>query len=117
VCVHADVAATAAPIPDLLKDAAAELGLGTVATDQIELTDEFLGPGYGISTPEMVEAIALFARTEGLLLDPVYSGKAGAALVSLVRRGELRPDERVLFLHTGGAPALFAYGREVIART
>ena len=72
------------------------LGLGVVRDDEIDLTDEFLGPGYGIPTPEMVEAIALFARTEGLLPDPVYSGKAGAALVALVRRGEIEPTERIL---------------------
>ena len=103
------------PIPELLRDAAAELGAGPVAEDQIELTDEFLGAGYGITTPETIEAIALFARSEGLLLDPVYSGKAGAALVAMARRGDFRSDERVLFVHTGGAPALFAYGSEVIS--
>ena len=115
VCVHADVESTRAPIPALLASTAEELGLGRVADDQIELTDEFLGEGYGIPTKEMVEAIALFARTEALLLDPVYSGKAAAGLIVLIQRGELGPDQRVLFLHTGGAPALFAYGTDVIA--
>jgi 1-aminocyclopropane-1-carboxylate deaminase/D-cysteine desulfhydrase-like pyridoxal-dependent ACC family enzyme len=63
----------------------------------------------------MVEALALFARTEALLLDPVYSGKAAAGLIAMVRRGDIRPSERVLFLHTGGTPALFAYGDGLLA--
>jgi 1-aminocyclopropane-1-carboxylate deaminase/D-cysteine desulfhydrase-like pyridoxal-dependent ACC family enzyme len=57
----------------------------------------------------MVEAVELAARTEGLLLDPVYSGKAVAGLVGLARGGDIRPDEAVVFLHTGGTPALYAY--------
>ena len=58
----------------------------------------------------MVEAVKLFARLEGILLDPVYTGKTAAGLIDLVRRGHFKRGERVLFLHTGGAPALYAYG-------
>jgi D-cysteine desulfhydrase family pyridoxal phosphate-dependent enzyme len=115
VCVVDDAAHTGPIVTPLLRDAAAELGIGAVSTDFIELTDEFVGPGYGIPSPETVEAIALLARHEGLVLDPVYSGKAGAALVTMVRRGELTPDQRVVFLHTGGAPSVFAYGPDVVA--
>jgi 1-aminocyclopropane-1-carboxylate deaminase/D-cysteine desulfhydrase-like pyridoxal-dependent ACC family enzyme len=99
----------------LLREAAAELGIGAVSTDFIELRDEYVGDGYGIPSPEAVEAIALFARHEGLVLDPVYSGKAGAALVGMVRSGELTPDQKVVFINTGGAPSVFAYGDEVVA--
>jgi D-cysteine desulfhydrase/L-cysteate sulfo-lyase len=71
--------------------------------------DRFVGPGYGIPTPEMIEAVTLCARSEGVLLDPVYTGKAMAGLIHMVRSGAIGPDERVLFLHTGGAVGLFAY--------
>jgi D-cysteine desulfhydrase len=60
------------------------------------------------------EAIRLFAREEGLLLDPVYTGRAAAGLLDLIRRGAIRRDETVLFWHTGGTPALFAYTDELL---
>ncbi|MFQ5856413.1 MAG: D-cysteine desulfhydrase family protein [Anaerolineae bacterium] len=78
--------------------------------------EDYLGPGYGIVTPEAVEAIRLLARTEGVFLDPVYTGKAVAGLVDLVRQGEISRDETVVFLHTGGAPGLFAHARELRGR-
>lgn len=70
---------------------------------------DYVGEGDGIPTREMVEAISLAARSEGLLLDPVYTGKAMAGLVDLVRRGSFGNDENIVFLHTGGSPSLFAY--------
>jgi D-cysteine desulfhydrase len=57
----------------------------------------------------MIEAVQLFARLEGILLDPVYTGKAAAGLIDLVRKGHFKKGENVLFLHTGGSPALYAY--------
>ena len=66
-------------------------------------------PKYSLPNAPMVEAVQLLARTEGLLLDPVYTGKTMAGLIGLARKGTLRPDEKVLFLHTGGLPSLFAY--------
>ena len=74
----------------------------------LDLRDAWLGPGYGLPTAELREALDLAARREGLLLDPVYTGKAMAGLISLIRQGNL-PGPRVLFWHTGGAPGLFAY--------
>ncbi len=71
--------------------------------------DEYVGPGYSLPTPEMVEAVELVARTESILLDPVYTGKAMAGLIGLVRSGHFDRDAKVLFLHTGGSPALYAY--------
>lgn len=68
-----------------------------------------LGEGYGIPTPAMLEAVRLVAQTEGLLLDPVYSGKAFVGLLDEVRTGQCQPGEQVLFLMTGGLPSLFAY--------
>jgi len=80
---------------------------------QIEVDDRFAGEGYGIPTPEGLAAIRLLARLEGLLLDPVYTGKAMAGMMKLVRDGRFGSDEDVVFLHTGGWPALFAYQEEL----
>lgn len=80
----------------------------------IRCFDEYVGPGYSLPTPEMAEAVRLFARTEGILLDPVYTGKAAAGLIGLVRQGIFKPEENVLFVHTGGSPALYAYIPELL---
>jgi len=91
-------------------EAAALLGLGwRPGPSDVPILDDWLGPDYGIPTPQGQEAIRLAARTEGLLLDPVYTGKALAGARGLAERGELRADETVVFWHTGGAPALFAF--------
>ena len=82
--------------------------------DDIEIDDGYIGPGYAIPSPEGMEAIALLARTEGILLEPSYTGKAMAALVAAIRAGEFSPDQTVVFLHTGGTPALFAYRDELL---
>lgn len=78
----------------------------------IELTDEFLGPGYGIPTAGMVDAVRLLARTEGIAADPVYSGKALDAVTTWATDGRLSPDRPTVIVLTGGAPALFAYADE-----
>lgn len=75
----------------------------------VQLCGDFVGDGYGVVGDAEREAIALLARHEGILLDPVYTGKAMAGLIGLIRRGTFTPDDRVLFWHTGGGPALFAY--------
>lgn len=94
----------------IVGEAAALLGVEwRPEPDEIPIHDDWLGPGYGIPTPEGMEAIDLAARYEGLLLDPVYTGKTLAGARGLAERGELRPDETVVFWHTGGAPALFAF--------
>ncbi len=76
---------------------------------RVEFLDAYAGAGYGLPTDAMVEAVTLAARLEGLLLDPVYTGKALAGLIDLVRRGRFRGDDTVVFVHTGGAAALDAY--------
>jgi D-cysteine desulfhydrase family pyridoxal phosphate-dependent enzyme len=80
----------------------------------VEVNDRFVGPAYGISTPESLEAIRLFAETEGVLLDPIYTSKAAAAMIADIRSGQVARDGTVLFIHTGGTPALFAYHAELI---
>ena len=94
--------------------AAAILGLGVaIGANEVKNTDAFVGQGYGILTPECAEAIRLVAQTEGIFLDPVYSGKAMAGLIDHVRRGRLTSDDTVIFLHTGGTPQLFVYNEEL----
>lgn len=75
---------------------------------EILVNADFLGQGYGVMGDIEREAIAMFARYEGVLLDPVYTGRAAAGMIDLIRKGFFRPDESVLFWHTGGTPALFA---------
>ncbi|MBN1149238.1 MAG: D-cysteine desulfhydrase family protein [Anaerolineales bacterium] len=80
----------------------------TFSADEVLVNADYLGGGYGVMGEVEKEAIRLFARTEGLLLDPVYTGRAAAGLIDLVRRGFFASDQTVLFWHTGGSPALFA---------
>jgi D-cysteine desulfhydrase len=82
---------------------------GGVPRDAVVCRDEWVGPGYSLPTPEMIEAVRMLASLEGVLMDPVYTGKAMAGLIGLVRSGEIARDETVLFVHTGGSPALYAY--------
>lgn len=82
---------------------------GIVGTDDVVANTDYVGDGYGIPTPGGIEAIEMFARLEGILLDPVYSGKGAAGLIDLVRKGYFEKGARVLFIHTGGSAALFGY--------
>jgi L-cysteate sulfo-lyase len=75
---------------------------------------DYVGGGYGIPTDGMVEAVRLFARQEGILLDPVYSGKGAAGLIDLVRKGFFNKNDNVVFVHTGGSAGLFAYRRSLV---
>ncbi|HEV7691639.1 MAG TPA: D-cysteine desulfhydrase [Hyphomonadaceae bacterium] len=93
----------------LAVEAARFANLPIPSRDAVVALDEWVGPGYSIPTDEMVEAVRLFARMDGVLLDPVYTGKAAAGLIGLVRRSHFKPTDKVLFVHTGGAPSLFAY--------
>jgi L-cysteate sulfo-lyase len=82
---------------------------GVVKREHVFADDGYVGPGYGLPTPGMVEALTLLARTEGILLDPVYSGKAMAGMIDVIRKGQFGADEDIVFLHTGGSTALFGY--------
>ncbi|MEK8127802.1 D-cysteine desulfhydrase family protein [Paenibacillus filicis] len=85
----------------------------TITAEDVRLDDRFVGDGYASMTEEGSEAIRLTAQQEGILLDPVYTGKAMAGLLSLGRAGELQAYEAVVFLHTGGLPLLFHYGTDL----
>ena len=88
---------------------------GELSEADVESHDEFVGPAYGAATPAGLAAMKLAARTEGLLLDPVYTGKAMAGLIEQARAGLLGPASVVVFIHTGGLPAIFAYKDEILA--
>lgn len=83
----------------------------TIPAEWVSVGDDWVGPGYSIPDERTIEAIRLFADEEGVLLDPVYTGKTAAGLIGMIRRGDLTRGSRVLFWHTGGWPALFAYGK------
>ena len=95
---------------NLARQTADYMGLG----DIIEHSDvvancDYVGDGYGLPTPGMVDAVALLARLEGILLDPVYSGKGMDGFIDLIRKGHFKKDSDVVFLHTGGSVGLFGY--------
>jgi L-cysteate sulfo-lyase len=86
----------------------------TVDQKDVVLMGDYAGEAYGVLTPEALEAIRLVAQTEGILLDPVYTSKAMAGLIDLVKQGHFKKDENVVFVHTGGTPALFVYKNQLI---
>lgn len=86
-----------------------------LSPEEIVVLDSYTGEGYGRPTPTTIDAIRLLARSEGILLDPVYTGKAMSGMIDLVRNGQISAEEPVVFVHTGGVPALFAYHRELLA--
>jgi len=103
-----------ADLSTLVEALAVKLEIGPIPKEALRLQHGFLGDGYGIPTPAMREAVDLVARCEGLLLDPVYTGKAMAGLMSLLREGSIHETnnanaDAIIFLHTGGMPGLFAY--------
>jgi D-cysteine desulfhydrase len=87
----------------------------TYAADDVHVNADYLGGGYAVLGAPEREALSLFAQSEGILLDPVYTGRAAAGLLGLIRRGVIARGETVLFWHTGGQPALFAYTDELTA--
>lgn len=95
---------------ELAEKTAAKLGIENgIKREDIICFDQYVGPGYSIPTDSMVEAVKLFSQNEAILLDPVYTGKAAAGLIDLARKGHFKKGANVLFLHTGGSPALYAY--------
>lgn len=105
-------------IYDFTERAAQLVGVkARVPRHSVRVIDSFIGPGHGIPSPESLEAVRMVARAEGIFLDPIYTGKAMAALISAVRNGEIQHGANVLFMHTGGVPNLFrhaeAFGRTI----
>src|SRR5262249_37949349 len=112
--VHGVTATRAYDVPArtaaIANEAAATLGLEVrVRPEDVVNFDDFVGPGYGRPSAEAKEAVQLFGRTEGLVLDPVYTGKCAAALIAHARNGRLTRGDTAVFVHTGGAPAIFTW--------
>jgi len=110
ISVRAEQAVQEQNVLSLAENTAKKLGCaGTVQPQHISVNSDYVGPGYGFPAEDTIAAIELFARLEGILLDPVYSGKAAAGLIDLSRRGHYQQGQNIVFLHTGGAVALFGY--------
>jgi len=102
-------------VTDLVRSLLERIGVErSITADQVVVDDGFVGEAYGVPTAAAQEAISLCARQEGLLLDPVYTGKAMAGLFDHIARGRYSTSDHVVFVHTGGAPALFAYRESVV---
>jgi D-cysteine desulfhydrase len=100
---------------ELALKTAAHVGIHSeIPRDAVLCFGDYVGPGYSLPTPAMAEAVRMLARTEGILLDPVYTGKAMAGLIDLSRRGYFKKGENILFVHTGGSPALYAYMKDIL---
>ena len=97
-----------------IEDTAKLLSLNsTIKPNQIMVYDDYIGSGYGVPTLECIQAIKRVAQTEGFFLDPVYTGKAMAGLIHLIKQGFFHKKDNILFLHTGGVAADFAYQKEL----
>lgn len=100
---------------DLANQTAAHVGVTSgITRDAVVCFDAYVGLGYSLPTPEMAEAVRMLARLECILMDPVYTGKAMAGLIDLVRHGHFDSKEKILFVHTGGSPALYAYMSHIL---
>jgi D-cysteine desulfhydrase family pyridoxal phosphate-dependent enzyme len=102
-------------VANIANQTAGALGLPySFSPQEIVVFDEYVGEGYGIMNEEVSDAIRRVARAEGILLDPVYTGKAMSGLIGLIESGYFAPEDVVVFLHTGGTPAIFHYGEELL---
>lgn len=101
-------------VEQVLQGAAQLLNRNDLPEGLIVCADGYVGEGYTLPTPEMKEAVQLLARTEGILLDTVYTGKVMAGLIDFVRQGKYSKEDKILFIHTGGAMSLSAFGGEFI---
>jgi D-cysteine desulfhydrase len=95
---------------ELVEKVAAKVGIESpIPKEAVVCFDDYVGSGYSLPTDSMIEAVRMLAETEAILMDPVYTGKAIAGLIDLVRKGFFDQDEKILFIHTGGSPALHVY--------
>jgi len=95
---------------NLANETAKRIGINqAIPRDSVVCFDEYVGKGYSVPTEGMIEAVKLFARLEGILLDPVYTGKTMAGFLDLVKKNYFNKNDNILLIHTGGSPALYAY--------
>ncbi len=115
ISIDEDLASLQSMVADIAAGTCRLLGEArTFRPEEILASADYLGAGYAILGAPEREAIDLFARLEGLLLDPVYSGRAAAGMIDMIRRGSIDKNESILFWHTGGIPALWAYAKELV---
>ena len=101
-------------VADMANETAKFLGMDvTISPDEVKVNDDYIGEGYGLVTEGCLQAIKLVAQTEGIFLDPVYTGKAMAGFIDFIKKGYFKSTDTIVFVHTGGVPALFAYDREI----
>ena len=101
---------------ELVKETAVHVGIrADIPAQAVRCYDEYVGPGYSLPTAEMAAAVRMLAGLEGILMDPVYTGKAMAGCIDLIRKGIFKKGENVLFVHTGGSPALYVYMEHILA--
>src|SRR4029077_14736225 len=104
-----------AEVAEIANECASYIGADIrFSKEEVTMVYGYKGEGYGVVGDLERESIRMMARCEGILLDPVYAGRAFGALVDLIRKGIFKNGETVLFWHTGGAPALFAYAKEML---
>jgi len=109
--IKADASRT---IAQLVNGSAELLGVDlSIVPEEVTVFDDYIKEGYGVLNKEVTEAIKLVAETEGIFLDPVYTGKAMVMLIDLIKKGYFKEDDNVVFFHTGGLPALFLYRNEL----
>jgi 1-aminocyclopropane-1-carboxylate deaminase len=108
--VDADAANTRSAVLRIARSTAALVDARLEISDEhVQIAADYAGDSYGFPSPQTIEAIRLVGRLEGVLLDPVYEGKAMAGLIDKIRHQQFASNDRILFLHLGGAPALHAY--------
>ena len=111
-----DLPAFITQIGDLADDALEQLGTDRrLDRDAVLVNSDYLGEGYGLPTPATFAALRKLAGSEGLLLDPVYSGKAMSGFLGLLESGHFDDVENLVFLHTGGTASLHVYGQAILA--
>jgi len=111
ICVHQSKSKQISAVHKLINELTKKLDIKNVKKDLVNADDNYIGEGYGIPNQSTKEALKILAETEGILLDPVYSGKSMAGLIDYIRRGNFKKGQRILYLHTGGTTALFAYNK------
>ncbi len=115
IAIDSDRVELSAAVAAIAGAALGRLGLDpSFSPGEATVYDGYLGGGYAVMGQPEREAIEMMARYEGILLDPVYTGRAMAGLLDLIRKGEFGKDETILFWHTGGSPALFAYAEQLV---
>jgi D-cysteine desulfhydrase len=115
IAIDSTRAELSSEVAQITRDAIQRLGVELdFSLDEVVAYDGYLGAGYSIMGEPEQEAIELLARYEGILLDPVYTGRAMAGLIDLIRKGEFGKDETILFWHTGGSAALYAYSQQLM---